>query len=150
MADGLHAVMASDRTVYTRQVVNRLVKKEGVIKASEHWEDDKALPLPAQMFRMGSEMVAEKTDTFSYSLLSEWPINAQNAPTTPVEKDGLRYIAENIGENYYGEETISLAKNISPPFMPIPLSPKPASIATTNTKIHHAKTSKWVRSWVVW
>ena len=107
MADGLHAVMASDRTVYTRQVVNRLVKKEGVIKASEHWEDDKALPLPAQMFRMGSEMVAEKTDTFSYSLLSEWPINAQNAPTTEVEKSGLRYIAENIGENYYGEETLA-------------------------------------------
>lgn len=106
MADALHAVMASDRTVYTRQVVNRLVKQEGVIKASEHWEDDKALPLPAQMFRMGSEMVAEQTDVFSYSLLSEWPINSQNAPSTPMETEGLRYIAENIGENYYGEETI--------------------------------------------
>ena len=107
MADALHAVMASDRTVYTRQVVNRLVKKEGVIKASEHWEDDKALPLPAQMFRMGAEMVRDKTDSFSYSLLSEWLINKQNAPSTDIEKEGLKYIAANIGKNFYGEETIA-------------------------------------------
>lgn len=110
MADALHAVMASDRTVYTRNVVNRLVKQEGVITASEQWEDDKALPLPAQMFRMGAEMVATKTDSFSYSLLSEWPINSQNAPATEVETTGLRYIAENVGDNWYGEETIAEQK----------------------------------------
>src|SRR5690606_29963522 len=60
MADALHAVMESDRTVYTRMVVNRLQNEEKVIKASEHFKDDKALPLPAQMFRFGAEMVAEK------------------------------------------------------------------------------------------
>jgi hypothetical protein len=32
MADALHAVMESDRTVYTRKVVNRLVKDDKVIK----------------------------------------------------------------------------------------------------------------------
>jgi predicted alpha/beta-fold hydrolase len=37
MADALHAVMESDRTVYTRQVVNRLTKEDKVIKASESW-----------------------------------------------------------------------------------------------------------------
>jgi hypothetical protein len=30
---------------------------------SARWKDDKALPLPAQMFRMGAEMVAEKKPT---------------------------------------------------------------------------------------
>src|SRR5688572_25166167 len=74
MTDALHAVMESDRTVYTKNVVNRLQNKEKVIKASEHWEDDKALPLPAQMFRMGSEMVATKNAGFTYSLLSKWPV----------------------------------------------------------------------------
>jgi hypothetical protein len=54
MADALHVVIETDRTVYTRQVVNRLVKEDKVIKASEHWQDEKALPLPAQMFRMGA------------------------------------------------------------------------------------------------
>lgn len=106
MADSLHMVMAADRAVYTKKVVNRLVKEDKVIKASEHWKDDKALPLPAQMFRFGAETVAEKGAPFSYSLLSLWPINKQNAPKTEVEKTGLQYIVDNPGENYYGEETL--------------------------------------------
>lgn len=107
MADALHAVMESDRTVYTRNVVNRLVKQEKVIKASEHWEDDKALPLPAQMFRMGAERVAEKNAGFTYSLLSEWPINKQNTPKTEVEIKGLQSIAASKGaEPFYSEETL--------------------------------------------
>lgn len=105
-ADSLHAVMASDRAVYTKRVVNRLANDEGVIKASEHFEDDKALPLPAQMFRFGAETVAEKTDKFSYQLLSLWPINKQNAPTTELEKEGLQYIVDNPGKNFYGEEEL--------------------------------------------
>ena len=106
VADMLHAVMESDRTVYTRKVVNRLAVKEKVIKASEHHEDEKTLPLPAQMFRFGAEMVAGKTDKFTYSLLSLWPVNKQNAPRTDIEKKGLAFVAANIGKNYYGEETL--------------------------------------------
>lgn len=106
MADALHAVMESDRTVYTRAVVNRLQNEEKVIKASEHWQDDKALPLPAQMFRMGAEMVAEKKKGFTYALLSEWPINKQNSPKTDAEKTGLEHIVKNVGQNYYTEETL--------------------------------------------
>lgn len=106
VSDLLHLVMSSDRTVYTRMIVNRLAVKEGVIKASEHFMDDKALVLPAQMFRFGAEMVAEETDAFSYSLLSLWPINKQNAPTTDLEKEGLQYISDNPGENFYGEEDL--------------------------------------------
>lgn len=110
MADSLHAVMAADRTVYTKKVVNRLVKEDKVIKASEHWQDEKALPLPAQMFRFGAEMVAEKGAPFSYSLLSLWPINKQNAPKTDAEKEGLQYIADNPGQNYYKEEELGGVK----------------------------------------
>lgn len=106
MSDALHAVMASDRAIYTKKVVNRLVKEDKVIKASEHWGDEKALPLPAQMFRMGSELVAKKTDDFSYSLISSWPINKQNSPKTKSEKDGLAYIEANPGKNFYGEESL--------------------------------------------
>jgi len=111
MADALHLVMDSDRAIYTKKIVNRLVKKDKVIKASEHFEDDKALVLPAQMFRFGSELVAKRAEklddvNFSYSLQSLWPINKQNAPKTEVEKEGLKFIAENKGENYYAEETL--------------------------------------------
>jgi hypothetical protein len=106
MADALHAVMASDRAVYTKKVVNRLQNEQKVIKASEHWEDDKALPLPAQMFRMGAEMVNEKKAGFTYSLLSMWPVNKQNTPKTDAEKKGLQFVADNPGKNYYEEEML--------------------------------------------
>jgi hypothetical protein len=111
MADALHLVMDSDRTIYTRTIVNRLVKKDKVIKASEHFEDDKALALPAQMFRFGAELVAKRSEdlpdvNFSYSLQSLWPVNKQNAPKTDVEKAGLKFIAENKGKNYYAEEKL--------------------------------------------
>ena len=106
MADALFAVMEADRAVYTQKVVKRLVKDEKVIKASEHWQDDKALPLPAQMFRFGSERVAEKTDAFSYSLISLWPINKQNEPKTSAEKEGLQYMEDNPGKNFYKTESL--------------------------------------------
>ena len=107
MADALFTVMSADRAVYTRNVVNRLQNEEQVIKASEHWQDDKALPLPAQMFRMGAEAVAAKDSGFSYALLSLWPVNKQNVPRTDVEKDGLQFVADSKGAtNYYAEETL--------------------------------------------
>jgi hypothetical protein len=110
MADALHAVMESDRTVYTRLVVNRLQNDEKVIKASEHFKDDKALPLPAQMFRFGSEMVAEKKMGWSYSLQSLWPINKQNAPKTAAEKEGLDAVAKDSTKAFYKEETLGKVK----------------------------------------
>jgi hypothetical protein len=110
LADALHAVMESDRTVYTRVIVNRLQNEEKVIKASEHWKDDKALALPAQMFRYGAEMVAEKKPGFTYSLLSLWPVNKQNAPKTPLEKTALEAVAADQAKPFYGEETLGKVK----------------------------------------
>ena len=110
VADMLHAVMSSDRTVYTRVVVNRLTLKDKVITANEHFEDNKALPLPAQMFRFGAEMAAEQNKKFSYSLLSLWPVNKQNAPRTDAEKKGLEFVAANKGQNFYTEEKLGNQK----------------------------------------
>lgn len=106
VADMLHAVMESDRTIYTKMIIQRLVKEEKLIKASEFWEDDVAAPLPAQMFRFGAEAVADKTDLFSYSLLSLWPIGKQNGPRSDFEKEALQYTVDNVGENFYGEEVL--------------------------------------------
>ncbi len=106
MTDALHAVMSADRTVYTKLIVNRLQLEEKVIEASEHWKDEKALVLPAQMFRYGAEEVAKTNKTFSYSLLSLWPINKQNAPRTDAEKQGLQYVVDNPTKAFYKEETL--------------------------------------------
>lgn len=115
MADALHMVMDSDRAVYTKKIVGRLAAKEKVIKASEHFEDEKALVLPAQMFRFGAETVAKRAAknpdvNFSYSLQSLWPINKQNAPKTDAEKEGLKFVAENKGKNYYTTEELGGTK----------------------------------------
>ena len=128
MADALHLVMDSDRTIYTRKIVNRLVAKDKVITASEHFEDDKALVLPAQMFRFGSEMVAKRAEdlpevNFSYSLQSLWPVNKQNAPKTEAEKTGLKYVADNKGQNYYTEETLGGKKYFTAVYADVGVAP---------------------------
>ncbi len=106
--DSLFAVMNSDRTNYTKLIVQRLGPNGvGAIQPLEHWEDtDNSAPLPAQMFRYGAEGVSQVTDSFSYSLQSLWPVNKQNATKTDVEIEGLKYIADHPGENFYGEETL--------------------------------------------
>lgn len=105
-ADMLYLVMSSDRAVYARKVVQRLTRDEQILTASEHFEDDSALPLPAQMFRFGAELAADKTEDFSYSLLSLHPVNKKNGPGTELEREGLQFVADNPGENFYGEEEL--------------------------------------------
>lgn len=130
MADALHAVLESDRTVYARAVVHRLQDQEEVILASEHWQDDKALPLPAQMFRMGSEMAATKTDAFSYSLISKWPVNKQNEPKTEAEIAGLDSVANNPSAPFYAREALGDAEYFTAVYADVAVSP--ACIACHN------------------
>lgn len=106
--DSLFAVMNADRANYTKLIIQRLGPNgAGVIKPDEHWKEiENGALLPAQMFRAGSEAVAEVTDEFTYSLQSLWPINKQNAPKTPLEEEGLQYTVDNPGENFYGEEKL--------------------------------------------
>jgi hypothetical protein len=106
MADGIYAVLAADRATYATEVVNRLAEKDKVIKAEEHYQDSHALPLPAQMFRMGAERAQKGGATFTYSLLSQWPLNKQNAAKGEAEKTGLKTVGE-TGKNYYTEETLA-------------------------------------------
>ncbi len=106
LADMLQLVVASDREAYTRMVVQRLTRDEQVITASEHFRDESALPLPAQMFRFGAELVSDKTDELSYSLLSLHPINRKNGPATAIEERGLKQVADNPEQNFYGEEEL--------------------------------------------
>lgn len=119
-ADMLHAVMEADRTAYTKQVVNRLIKEQKLemvdpetkqpapFRASEQWKTEHGtLPLPAQMFRMGAEAVAEKNVGFTYALLSKWPVNKQNKAKTEMEQQGLDEVASNGGKApFYGVEKL--------------------------------------------
>ncbi len=123
MADALFAVMAADRTVYSNEVVYRLQDVEEVIKASEHWDNRKALPLPAQMFRMSAGLVAKQTDAFSYALLSKWPLNKKNAPRTEVESAGLDSVATDPSKPFYGKETLGEVEYFTAVYADVAVSP---------------------------
>jgi hypothetical protein len=106
IADAMYAVLSSDRAVYTREVVDRLQNGDKVISASEHFREEKLLPLPAQMLRMSAEEIRKKRHDFAVALLSPWPINRQNAAHTEIEKAGLEAITRNPDQPYTGEETL--------------------------------------------
>ena len=149
VADMLFQVMSADREVYTRMVVQRLAVDEEVITASEHFEDDAALPLPAQMFRFGAEEVMDNTEDFSYSLLSLNPINKKNGPGTDLEKEGLQYVVDNRERTSTGRRSWA-ASGISLRCTPTTRSSKPAWPATTTTRTPRARTWRWVTSWAAW
>lgn len=90
-ADYIHTVIEADRATYATHVVQRLQDEEKVIRASEHFKEDKALPLPAQMLRMGAQR-ASSGGGLRYSLISEWAINKTNLPRTDFERRGLKAI----------------------------------------------------------
>lgn len=106
MADALHAVIAADRQVYCERILERLAGQDKVVKCSENWQQDKALPVPAQVLRLGSEAVQQKGAEFHYVLRSLWPINPKNAPETATEKKGLQAVLEQPDANFYAEESL--------------------------------------------
>jgi hypothetical protein len=105
MADALFTVIEADRAIYTQKVVHRLQNVDEVITAEERWNEESALPLPAQMLRMSAERVNEKNAGFNFALLSSFAINKQNKPRTPLEVKAMKII-ETKKQNFYGVETL--------------------------------------------
>ncbi len=106
MADALHAVIAADREVYAREIVQRFQADQNLVRVSENWKQDKALPLPHQVLRLASARVQQNGAEFHYVLRSLWAINPKNAPETPIEKTGIEFIVAHPDSNYYSEESL--------------------------------------------
>jgi hypothetical protein len=88
VAGFVHAVLQAHRTIYTRQIVDRLQAK-GVVMAVEHWEQENALPLPAQFLQHSGRLVAESGQGIRYRLIGLSPIYQRNAPATDFERKAL-------------------------------------------------------------
>lgn len=88
VADYVHAVLEADRSIYTEQVVNRMQEK-GIVASTEHWEQDNALPLPAQFLQHSGRLVAESGRGIRYRLIGFSPIYQRNAPATEFERKAL-------------------------------------------------------------
>lgn len=89
----VHAVVQADRTIYTRQIVNRMQEKH-IVNASEHWEQDNALLLPAQFMQLSGRAVAEGGSGIRYRLIGLSPIYQRNAPATDFERKALEVLAK--------------------------------------------------------
>ncbi len=106
MADSLHAVIAADRSVYSQEVVQRLVHEEKRLPVAEDWREQKCLPVHAQLLRLAAVRIQQKGAEFSYTLRSLWPINPNQGPQTEIERLGLEAVARNPATNYYAEEEL--------------------------------------------
>jgi hypothetical protein len=84
----VHAVIQADRTIYTNQIVDRMQEKH-IVSAAEHWEQDNALPLPAQMLQQSGRAVAEGGSGLRFRLIGLSPIYQRNAPATDFERKAL-------------------------------------------------------------
>ncbi len=93
-ADYIHAVIETDRTIYSQYIVERLGETVS-LKASESWKKTNTLPLPAQFLMMSSKIVNSKNLGMKYRLMSLWPINKNSAPKTKEEKEGLKKVSLN-------------------------------------------------------
>jgi len=101
VADYVHDVIEADRAIYTKHVVDRLQEK-GVVAASENWESQNTLPLPAQFLIDSARMVAKKDRGVRYRLVSLWPIYERNGPATDFERGGLEAILKQPDKTYTG------------------------------------------------
>ncbi|MBS0181055.1 MAG: DUF3365 domain-containing protein [Nitrospira sp.] len=93
VADYIYAVLEADRSIYTAQVVNRM-QERGIVWATEHWEQNNALPLPAQFLQHSGRLVAESGRGIRYRLIGLFPIYQRNAPATEFERKALTQLQQ--------------------------------------------------------
>jgi hypothetical protein len=103
VADALHAVILSDREVYTRALAGN---QASLGSAERTLGAGKALPSPCEMLRLGSQAAASKGVEFSYVLRSLDPVNKRNAPETEIETKGLQFVATRPDLTFTSDELL--------------------------------------------
>lgn len=105
-ADSLHAVIAADRAVYGRLIVDRLAGADGPTKVSREWRADQCLPTHAQLLREAATDIQRRGAEFSYALRGVSPINPGHGPQTAIEEAGLEFLRQHPGTNFYSAESL--------------------------------------------
>jgi len=105
MADALQMIIATDRAMYARHVVQRLEEAK-ITGAGDRGLEQNTLPSPCQLLRLSTVHIQTKGAEFHYSLRSLTPLEPRNAPETDAEKTGLKFVSEHPDQNYYGRETL--------------------------------------------
>ncbi|WP_282012185.1 Tll0287-like domain-containing protein [Nitrospina watsonii] len=93
-ADYVHAVIEAGRTAYSHYIVDRL-DRDRSLKATENWQEENTLLLPAQFLKLSSSVTNSKGIGMRYRLGSVWPLNPDNLPKSETEKSGLLEVIRN-------------------------------------------------------
>ena len=109
VADYIHSVVQANRTFYMSEIVERM-QTRGIIYASEDWKKTGDLPLPAQFVLETGRLVAQQPNGIRFRLISSWPINRTNGPTTEFERTALTKILVNTDRPYTGVTTEGRAR----------------------------------------
>ncbi len=109
VANYIHSIVQADRTFYTTEIVERM-QARGIVSSSEHWKEDGDLPLPAQFVLETGRLVAKQPNGIRFRLISSWPINGKNRPTTEFERTALTKILVNTDRPYTGVTTEGKAR----------------------------------------
>ena len=109
VADYIHSIIESNRTVYSETIVDRLHKMK-IAYASENWWEDNTLLLPAQFLLDASDLIAQKNVALDFKLISLWPINPQNGSANEFERNGLQYVLQHQTRPYFKKTTLSRKK----------------------------------------
>jgi hypothetical protein len=91
VADYIHSVLHSDRTIYAKHIVNRL-GSANILTIKEHWTDSKSIMLPAQFLLNTADLIQNRELDLSFWLISRFPINMQNRPANEFEAHGLENV----------------------------------------------------------
>ena len=109
VAEYVHSVVQADRTFYQTEIVDRMMKR-GMVFPSENWRVDGDLPLPAQFVLETGRLVGEQPNWIRFRLISSWPINKKNNPSTEFERTALTKILVNTDRPYTGVTTAGRAR----------------------------------------
>ncbi len=91
VADYIHSVLESDRTVYAKHIVNRL-GNANILTINENWADSGSIMLPAQFLLNMADVIQDSELDLSFWLISNFPINLQNRPANEFEVHGLENV----------------------------------------------------------
>ncbi len=141
VADYIHAVIQANRTVYSRNIVDKM-HESGVVEAAEHWKEEAALPLPAQFMMDTGKLVAERGKGIKYRLVSLFPIYVWNSPETDFERRGLEEVSKNPAKPFTGFVRIGHQKYFQAIYADVAVSPGCASC-------HNAHMNSPRRDWKV-
>lgn len=101
VAEYIHAVIQSDRTLYATHVVERMQDLK-VTVAAEEWKARGTLPLPAQMLQMAGQEIQGLGLGLRIRLASLSPIYEKNGPVDQFERAGLEAVAKDSRKPYTG------------------------------------------------